>query len=325
MKYRRFLLLWLLSLAPPLAGSAEPQAPPSSNSGVTLSNQQWQSVLSEFEVSVFSLSQWLEKSQTEKKKIQENISDLEEKIASLRKGDAGGSNVFDEIRLKNLLEELKEKLEKNSALQHQWDDKQKEFEQKALSLTALYNDRIEMELENTDSNQGVSQIDGKLTGLTVLIQKRTQVQTLLKEYAKKRDSEKLLSVASFKSFKTNDRESLQMTLDLFQDRKKDLEEQLEKWSLEMEEVKNELKLQGKMQDFLEDISRINEDSDFPQGGLKRHDLEGIVGKTQKNKLESRLAELQAKISRGQTTLLQINQLTSRVENQMNSLNERKRK
>ncbi len=325
MKIRFFFLCEVLSLALPILGFAAPLNTPPASSGVSLSHQQWKSVLSEFEVSVFSLSQWLEKSQIEKKKIQQNISDLEEKLASLRKEDPDGSNVINEIRIKGVLDELKEKLEKNSGLQHQWDDKQKEFEQKALSLTALYNDRIEMELENTETNQGVGQIDGKLTDLTVLIKKRTQVQTLLKEYTKKGDSEKLLSVASLKSFKTNDRESLQLTLDLFRDRKKDLEEQLEKWSLETEEAKNELKLQGKMQDFLEDIRHINEDSDFPQGGLKRHDLEGIVGKTQKNKLEAKLLELQNKISRGQVTLVQITQLMLRAESQMNSLNERKRK
>ncbi|SRR5258708_4816986 len=325
MNYSRFLLIWSLTLAPPLFGFAETQTPPALNSGVTLSSQQWKSVLAEFEASVFSLSQWLEKSQAEKKKNQDDISTLEQKLASLRKEDADGSNVFNEIRLKGLLGELKEKLEKNSTLQHQWDDKQKEFEQKALSLTALYNDRIEAELENTEPNQGANQIDEKLGGLTLLIQKRNQTQALLKEYAKKRDNEKLLSVASFKSFKTDDRESLQLTLDLFRDRKKDLEDQVEKWSLELEEVKNELKLQGKMQDFLEDIRQINEDSDFPQGGLKRRDLESVAGKGQKNKLESRLAELQEKIGRGQKTLIQITQLMARVDNQLNSLNERKRK
>ena len=102
--------------------------------------------------------------------------------------------------------------------------------------------------------------------------------------------------------KTNDREGLQLTLDLIRDRKKDLEEQLEKWSIEQDEVKNELKLQGKMQEFLDGIRRMNEDSDFPSGNLKKSNLGNATGGKQRNKLEAHLNELQDLIEHGQASM-----------------------
>jgi hypothetical protein len=79
-----------------------------------------------------------------------------------------------------------------------------------------------------------------------------------------------------------------------------------------------------MQDFLEDIQKMNADSNFPQGNLKSGDLESLVGGSQKNKLAVHLSELRQKIKRGQASLVQMNQLMDTVRDRLNSLNERKR-
>lgn len=320
MTKRGIVFLLFLSLALPGWISGAP-----SGSGVALSQDKWAVVLAQFEDSVSAGAQWLEKAKSDKEKIQSDIEKMEAKAAALRKETQGGANVFGEIRLKGILNDLKAKLEENSNLQHEWDDQQKDFEQKALSLTALYNERIESELEDTDSSAGSSGLDPKLSRLTSLIRKRNQVQYLLGKYRKSGDSEKLLSLASLDPLTTHDRENLQLAMDLFNDRKRDLSDQMEKWSLEEDQARNELKLQGKMQDFLEDIRQTNEDSDLPRDGLKRNDLEGLVGKGQKNKLETRVNELQEKIDRGEKTLAQIALLMDRVQHQMDSLNERKPK
>ena len=324
MKKRGSFFLICLCLVLPGTGRGLP--PPSAGSGmsVTLSSGRWSAVLAEFEEAVFSQAQWMEKTKADKLKIQGEIEKLEANVAVLRK-ETSGANVFGEIRLKGLLNELKAKLEENSHLQHQWDEKQKEFEQKALSLIALYNDRIEAELENSDPSVALPGLDPKLNRLTLFIQKRNRVQYLLGEYRSKNDGEKLIPLTALDPLKSHDRENLQLALDLFSDRKRDLSDQLEKWSIEEDQAKNELKLQGKMQDFLEDIRQINEDSDLPRGGLKHNDLDGLVGVSQKNKLENRIGDLQLKISRGQSTLSQISQLMDRVQIQMDSLNERKPK
>jgi hypothetical protein len=319
-----FILCFTCLIRPgPSQGQALPVSV--SDSGVSLSDPQWKTVIEQFEKSIFDLSNWLEKNQVEKKKLKQDIDKLESKITELRQDNQKNSNVFDEIRLKGLLNDLKDKLEKNSDLQHLEDGKQKEFEQKALSLTALYNDRIESELKSTGNSSEPSALQLKLNELALLIRKRNQIQTLLTQHQKKADKAESLSIASFDSLGSNDRESLQLSLDLIKDRKKDLEENIEKWSIEEEEVKNELKLQGKMQDFLEDIKRMNEDSDFPSGNLKKNDFGGMTGSKQHDKLEAHLSEIHGSLEKAQAALAQINQLMAKVQHQLDAFEERKSK
>jgi hypothetical protein len=323
MKTRLVLFLFHLFLVP--LGFAESQTPVplSQGVGVTMTNGQWKIVIAQFEDSVFSLSGWLAKGKAEKKKNQDEIAKLEKKIASLREDTSKNSNVFGEIRLKGLLNDLKEKLQENSAFQRQWDEKQKEFEQKALSLTTLYNDRIELGLESADPTDRSPRLHFEIIELASFIQKRNQILSLLKEYERENDQEKPAPVVSLNSLKTNDRENLQLALDLLRDRKKELEERMEKLALEEDEIKNELKLQGKMQEFLEDIHQMNEDSNFPRGNLKRNDLAGVAGKNQKTKLGNHLAEVRGKMVQGQKRLTQINQLLDQVERQIDSSTARK--
>ena len=324
----RFIILAevsALTLLLGVRGTFAASPPDLGGEGVTLSGTQWETVLAQFESSVSSLSQWLEDARSEQKKNDEGIKGLETKVAALRKDNRENSNVINEIRLKGLLNDLKEKLEKNSQLQHDRDAKQKEFSQKAYSLISLYNDRIETVLGFTVAGTDPTKMDAQLRDLTALVQKRNRIQNLLEEYGKGGDPEKLLSISSLKSIRSHDRESLQLTLDLLRDRKKDLEEQMTKWALEQDEVKNELKLQGKMQEFLEDIRQINEDANFSRGGLRGNDLEGVAGKGLKGKMEIRLSELQAKTAQGSRTLSQIDQFIAKVQNQINSSNERDRK
>lgn len=316
MKRRKFLIFFFLGGAPWTA-CAQNYPPLPANSSVTLSETQWPAVLSQFEDSVLSASQWLQIKKAEEAKLQLAINGLEEKVAGLRKQERGNPNVINEFRLKGLLNELRDKLEQNSSLQRQWEENEKDFEQKALSLTALYNDRIQVELES--SSEDAKSLDSKLTRLALLVQKRNQTESLLKQYQKKDSGGALPPVTAFETFQTGDRESLQLTLDLFHDRHKELEERLEKLGLEQEEVKNELKLQGKMQEFVQDIQRLNEDSNFPRTSLKRDDLEEMVGKNQKSKLDSRLQELQMESDRDQKTLAQLDQLIDRVRRRLDSL------
>lgn len=310
-----------------LAASAWPQTvmPTASSDRPALDDAKWKKVVAQFEESVSSLSAWLKNCQTEGKSLQTDIEKLEEKIAKLREKNKDGSGVIDEFRLKGLLNDLKDKLEKNADLQHQWDDKQKEFEQKAMSLVSLYNDRIDSDLQKNDASTQPSRLNSTFNELVSLIQKRKQTLELIKRYQKKTSSETQLPLTSFKDLKPGDKEGLLLTLDLIRDRKKGVEEQLEKWSIEEDEVKNELKLQGKMKDFLEDIQRMNEDSSFPHGSLKRSDLGDVTGDKEHKKLQTRLNDLQQKIDSDQITLTQINQLMANVQNQLDALAERDKK
>ncbi|HTC20956.1 MAG TPA: hypothetical protein VK859_08920, partial [bacterium] len=174
-------------------------------------------------------------------------------------------------------------------------------------------------LQSGSGSSDPSALQLKLDALGLLIEKRNRLQALIKKYQKTTNDAEPLPVLSLNLIKTNDREGLQLTMDLIRDRKKDLEEQLEKWSIEQDEVKNELKLQGKMQEFLDGIRRMNEDSDFPSGNLKKNSLGNATGDKQRSKLEVHLNELQAAIERGQASMSEMDQLMVKVQNQLEAL------
>jgi len=299
--------------------------PGPSSLGPVLDESQWEAAVAQFENSVLALSEDLGESQARMKALQADIETLEEKISRLREKTKNGSGVIDDFRLKSLLNDLKDKLQKNSDLQHQWDEKQREFEQKAISLVTLYNERIDNDLQSTDLSSKAADLNLTFNELVQLIQKRNQTLGLIKRYQKKTTDENQLPLTSFGGVKPTDREGLLLTLDLIRDRKKALEEQLEKWSIEEDEAKNELKLQGKMRDFLEDIQRMNEDSSFPHSSLKRSDLGDVTGDKERKRLQARLDDLQQEIGRGQATLIQINQFLDKVQHQLNDLGEREGK
>jgi len=302
-----------------LQGLGGALAEPNPAEGVTLSPVQWTAVQDRFENDIATLIIWLEKYQSRKKALAADIADLQKKTTQLRDETRGESNVFKEIRLKELLNDLKDKLQENSTADHEADARQKDFEQKCLSLIDLYNGRIEYELEAGEVNAAPAQLDSKVNQLSDLAKKRNRVQQILKQYRKKEDHEKLAEVDSVSSLKTNDRETLQLTVDLFKDRQKSLQDQVEKWSLELDGLRNELKLQGEMKDFLKDIQNMNADANFPQGNLKQEDLDFLSGDSQKKKLISRLNEVQQKILLGQKLLAQINQLLTKAQGRLDSL------
>ena len=320
-----FLILLFISLPPAgfVWGGNSPGAAPAIVGSLT--EAQWANAVAKFEISLPLSFRALEREHGKLNDLQAEISKLEDKIASLRRGAQGGGSVFDEIRLKNLLNDLKSKLEEQSNLQRDLDTKQKDFEQQALSLISLYNEKIERELETAVPSSKENGLDAKAALLTSMIQKRNHTQTILAKYQKKPDEADLLSVERLGALKNRDRESLQLTLDLCRDRKKDLEERLERWALEKEEIRSELKLQGKMQEFLEDIHQLSEDTDAPHGGMKDSEMESLIGKSRKNKMEARLAETQKKIERAQDTLSQIKQLMANVQRQMQQKSGEKRK
>ena len=297
---------------------AQPSGSLGSSTGVSLTGPQWEKVVSEFEESVLGQIRHMDSLQNDIKSLQSEIKELEGKIALLRQASQKESSVIDEIRLKSLLNNLKNKLEKNASLQHEWDDRVRDFDQKALSLIALYNDRIDTDLGATNAPLDPSQLQLQFNELSLVVQKRNKIQSLLKNYQKKNDSDKSLYVNSFANLNPGDPDSLLLTLDLIRDRKKELEEQLEKWSIEEEEIRNELKLQEKMQEFLEDIQRMNEDSSFPRDSLKRNDLEVMAGNKERKQLEARLADLQKNAIRDQVTLDQLNLLMSKIQKQAGS-------
>jgi len=283
-----------------------------------LSGPQWEAVLKEFESALQTLVQELDKIEVDRKKLGEQIQALESKISVLRKKAETGANVLEEIRLKGLLNDLKEKLVRNSSLEHRWEVARGELEQKGLSLVALYHSRIEEEIRVGGEGSTGPAGEAKLGAMEELARKRAKVQSILVKYPPKEEAV-VPSLSALETLQKNDRESLQLTLDLLNDRKREITNQLEKWGLEEEEVRNELKLQARMQEFLEDLRRQNQGSGMTGGVPRRDGLEGMAEKSQRNRLGKRLGEIQARMGRARETLDQIGRLTAKAQAQLEAL------
>jgi hypothetical protein len=309
------ILLWM-GARPPDARSA-----PASGALPVVSGEQWERIRAEFETSALELSGSLDRIREERETLGEEIRRLEERILALRNRSEAGLNVIDEIRLKGFLNTLRDKLERDSELRRREGDLRRDFEQAALSLAALYNERIEGELGRPVSTNEPKALDARLSELADLIRKRGRIQALLRRHVKKDEHAHYPSLASVESLQKDDRESLQMTLDHLQDRKRDLEGRLERGALEEREILEEIMLQSKMQDFLEEIRRVNEDSDLPRGGPHRGDLERMLGRGQKGRLEQKLSELRERMERDRTVLAQVTKFMTRIQKRLADLNQ----
>ena len=266
------------------------------------------------EYSFLTTADWLGKTQQDRTNLQGSIEALQEKIAKLRRQTGPNPNVIDQMRIKSNLNELQDQLQTDASLQRHQEEKQKTLEQQGSALIILYNDRIEEILGTSETlPPGPSSLDAKLELLTLYVRKRDHAQNLLARFKSKTPNEDLRALLSSAPPKGNDIESLQLTLDLFHDRKVTIEDQLRKWSAEQDEIKSELKLQGKMREFVDDFQGMN---DLPQNRVKDGELQGLVGKKQKSNLESRLFDVQTRIAQGQKTLLQLTEMTGRIQYQL---------
>jgi hypothetical protein len=281
-------------------------------SATLLSPDQFASVMTRFEKETLAQVEKLDSTRNSQDKLQTQIQFLESKAKNLRGNSRTSLNVFEDAKLKACLSDLQQKLEENSKLEKQYQQARTEFEQKALSLLSLYNDWIDANLVPPPDPSPAS-LDERLNALVWVAKKRAKLQYLLRNYRSSDEREPAFKASDFKGLDPRDREGRQLALDLLRDRKKTLGDHLDRLALEQEEIRNEIKLQGKMQDFLEDIQKMNEDSSFPRGSMKRNDLQSYMGKSSRNSLEGRLAQLEVEIAQGRQSLSQMDSSINRLE------------
>jgi predicted nucleic acid-binding Zn-ribbon protein len=311
-----FILIGLV-LGRAVPAFSEPTPTPISG----LSVAQWEEIYARFEGVFHFQTSRLDNLQKELEKNQRTTQDLDSQIAEIRKNKEPG--VFDQLRLNHLLNDLKDHLEKNSALQRSWSDSQKEQEQKGLSLIALLNDRIEGMLEKPTTDPGV--LTPTLTTLTELAQKRRQVQATLDRYQPRKETKQSPPISAFRTLGTSDPESLQITMDLLRERERTLEDEKRKLLLETDGLQDEMKMQKKMKDFLAGIKRMNQDSGAPPESFDRTDLSRLYGGKNPEKLSAHLLSLQNALSKNRSAHDQIEQLIANIQERQNSLQERKKK
>src|SRR5579859_6492371 len=95
---------WVATLSPLCAQTT-------TSEGTALSSAQWAAVQARYEGDISALLTWLKDYQNNKNVLNASIADLQAKTTQLRAESRGESNVFKDIRLKELLNELKDKLE----------------------------------------------------------------------------------------------------------------------------------------------------------------------------------------------------------------------
>jgi len=190
------------------------QPAPTPIEGVVLSETQWTAVQARFESDITALLAWLKDYQGRKAALAAQIGDLQQKTAQLRSETRTESNVFKEVRLKEELNDLKDKLEENSNSDRDADAKQKDFEQKCLSLIDLYNGRIVSLLSEGDVSPTSTALDTKVNQVADLARRRNRIQNLLNQNRRKNAVDKPVSVDAKTALRTTDRETLQLMLDL---------------------------------------------------------------------------------------------------------------
>ena len=292
---------------------------PNFETGPTIENEKWDEVLNEFEKKVSQLVQDLTLIKHQQNQLHEDIERLEVKSTAIRTQSQSDPNLINQIRLNNILKELQNKLEMDSQVQRQWKEKIDLFEQTSLSLLSLYNDRIEQDLDPAIQET----TDNRLRSLIDIVRKRQILQNQIDQYPKASEVEDAPALPSLQTVDQQNLDGLQLTLDLLTDRQKTLESRIEKSTLQEAEIEQELKLQNKMKDFLEDVRRINEDSDFPHDNLKSGDLDSVSGNDSKSKLEKNLQDITNSRNKDEGNLEQLKTYVTNVQSQILSLKSEK--
>lgn len=263
------------------------------------------SILSRFEKEVAAEIDSLEKMSRQRKQTEKKIIQLKEESSALHRKLAAGTNVLAELRLKAVLGELHGRLESQSILEGRWETLRRDFEEKALSLLSLYNDRIEQEIASAEAFLDPSRSGQRLDALVDLARKRSVLQERLERYRGSGNEGTGVAGNLSNLPSSRDRESLELALRLLKDRRRDTETRIEQSILQEEETLKEIRLQERMREFMNDVEHRREGSTFGPPGSARRELEWMGGKGKIEPLRRKLQDLRKQREKDQLTLIQL--------------------
>jgi hypothetical protein len=306
----------LTTAVPAGAGAVRPPTPtPAANTQAG-----FEAMLAKFEREVGASAAALRKMRTERERLAGEVTRLKEETDALHRRLGRTPGVLQEVRLKSLLGELRRRLEAQSEMESRWNASRDEFEEKALSLLTLYNDRIEQEISSTAAFLDPAGSEKRLGALVDTTRKRSRLQDLLRLYGE--GAGDLPAAGDWDPSTlppTRDRESLEMTVRLLKDRRREVETRYEQSILREEEILKEIRLQDRMKEFMDDIERVRGDSAFPSGGPLRRDLEWYQGKDQTAQLRDRLLRLRRQREKDQFTLVRLDAYLEQMTHQLKDL------
>ena len=306
------LLIGVLVLGGP--GSSRAQGPAPSFQAIPDSQgQEWARSIQTFEADVARRAQDLSQNQERRATLHADISKLEVKTNALR--NQNSQNLFDQLRLKKLLGDLQDRLESEAALEQDWRRNLDAFEQKSLSLLSLYNEEIERQMDLAADGGA----ENHLNALIEVVRKREALQNLINRFPEASADEKMPPITLLEKSDDRDLASLETTLDILNQREKELLEKIEKSDLREAELNQEVALQSKMKDLLSDVRKMNEDSSFPRESLNRGDLQTLETQAQASNFQREIQNGQKQRAQDQTDLVQVRQYIQVVQDEIQNL------
>src|ERR1700722_10906864 len=276
-------------------------------------SREWEQSIQTFEKQVAGQAQGLAKNEDSRNKLHAQIEKLEVKTTALR--NQNNLNLFDQLHLKKMLSDLQGKLEAQATLEGQWRQSLEDFEQKSLSLLSLYNEEISGQLESATGDGSENHLDT----LIEVVRKRQALQSLIDRFPQASADEKMPPLSLLERTDDQTAGNLSTTLDILEQREKELEEKIEKNDVRTAELGQEVDLQSKMRDFLSDVRKMNEDSSFPRESLNRGDLQTLESQTQDSNFQKEIAAGQKQKVKDQSDLAQVRQYIQVVRSQIQNL------
>ncbi len=277
--------------------------------------------LGRFEKQVTELAARLSRMNEEMAKLQKESERLKEESSILRGKLESSSSLLVEARLKALLNTLRGKLEAQTDGENRREALRGEFEEAALSLMSLYNDSIEREITSTEAFVNPAGSEKGVNTLVDLARKRSKLQSLIELHRKSPTSSSAVSQkAPLEDLPPlKDRESVMLAIRLLKDRRVELETRQEESALKENEILQEIRLQERMREFMEDIAHLRDNTAYPSAGGKLGDLGWMQGRDRISHLRKRHQEILRQREKDQTALIQLDAYLDQMNYQLNQL------
>lgn len=308
---RILVVLWFPVLA--FAGPAKVPTPTPAAS----TPSGFEVLLAKFEKEVAATAAVLKELRSDRIALESDIAKLKEESVALHRRLDGTPNVIVEVRLKAILGDLRKKLSMQSALQQRWDALRREYEEKALSLLSLYNDRIENRISGNTTFMDAEATEKVLLELVETTRKRQALQASLDEYRRENPGTNPASSWDLEKLPpSRDREGLLLTMRLLKDRRREIEDRYERSILREEEILKEIRLRERLREFMDDIERMRGDS---SSSTKQRDLDWVRGQNEALQLREQLLQIRKQREKDQFTLVQLDAYLDRLESRFREL------
>jgi hypothetical protein len=266
-------------------------------------------ILSRFEKDVNDLALELNRMAARRKEMNRQGEQLQGNVEQLRRETQAHPNMLKDVRIRNLLGELKSNLEQRAEEERRTEEMRRTFEEQVLSLTVLYNDRVESLLGEFKSSGKSPWPERSTVEILGVIGRREMIQRkaeAIRHEAQQRGIDRYPRLFDVSSM---DHENLLLAKGFLGDRETQLSEQIERISLEMMEIHRQIKLEARIRLTIGKALDMRSQDPKAQNGLSVLAQQGTQGK-------ARLLYLSHDLERYQTLLKRTKQYLKNVDKKL---------